>query len=118
MATDLEQNKKLQRFIELLAELNHQAVAMLQTGSIDILPSMNDIVEEMYRIQHGSEEEVYTAIEEDMQAICKNFNAIVTMLDSNEKGEDDGVTSVAVKKFLRNIFEADVRIIYAYGLAE
>ncbi len=118
MATELEQNERLQRFIELLAELNHQAVAMIQTGDTSILPRMNDTVEEMYSIQHDSEEEVYTAIEEDMQAICKNFNAIVTMIRSNEEEKPDETTSNAVKKFLRNIFEADVRIIYAYGLAE
>ncbi len=118
MATDLSQNARLQRFIELLASLNHQTVEILQTGDVKILPAMNDTIEEMFQIQHGSEEEVYTAIEEDMQIIYQNFNAIVTMLQSNEKEEADGVTSSAVKKFLRNIFDAHVRIIYAYGLAE
>ncbi len=118
MATDLEKNVKLQRFIELLALLNHQSVEMLQSGNMQILPEMNETIEEMFSIQHGSEEEVYTAIEEDMQAIFKNFNAIVTMLQSSDSETPDGVTSAAVKKFLHNIFEANVRIIYAYGLAE
>ncbi len=118
MATDLEQNQRLQRFIELLAALNRQTVETIRSGDTNILSEMNDTVEEMYQIQRGSNEEVYTAIEEDMQTICKNFNAIVTMLRSNERGENDEVTANAVKKFLHNIFEADVRIIYAYGLAE
>ncbi len=118
MATELEQNKTLQRFIELLAALNHQAVEVIQSGNMEILSDMNDTIEEMYSIQHGSDEEVYTAIEEDMQAIYKNFNAIVTMLQSAETENPDEVTSAAVKKFLHNIFEANVRIIYAYGLAE
>ncbi len=118
MATELEQNAKLQRFIELLAALNHQSVEMLQTGNMQILPAMNDTIEEMYSIQHGSEEEVYTAIEEDMQIVYQNFNAIVTMLQSNESETPDDATAGAIKKFLHNIFEAHVRIIYAYGLAE
>ncbi len=117
MATELESNPQLQRFIELLAELNHQAVNMIKTGNTEILPEMNDTIEEMYAIQHGREEEVYAAIEEEMQCICQNFNAIVTMLKSSESEKADGVTSNAVKKFLHNIFEADVRIVYAYGLA-
>ncbi len=117
MATELERNEKLQRFIELLAALNHQAVEMIKTGNTELLSQMNDTIEEMYSIQHGQTEEVYTAIEEDMQCICKNFNAIVTMLQSNEGGRLDAATSTAVKKFLHNIFDADVRIVYAYGLA-
>lgn len=117
MATELERNQKLQRFIELLAELNHQTVEMIKSGNLQILPDMNDTVEEMYAIQSGSREEVYTAIDEDMQVICKNFNAIVTMLQSAETEKADEVTSAAVKKFLHNIFDANVRIVYAYGLA-
>ncbi len=118
MATELEQNVKLQRFIELLAELNHQSVEMIQSGNLPILQDMNVTIEEMYAIQHDSDEEVYTAIEEEMQAIYQNFNAIVTMISSNESDSPDAATTVAVKKFLRNIFDANVRIIYAYGLAE
>ncbi len=117
MAIELECNETLQRFIELLAELNHQTVEMLQTGDMQILTAMNDTVEKMYSIQSGSEEEVYTAIDEDVQIICKNFNAIVTMLQSTETDTPDEVTSAAIKKFLHNIFEANVRIVYAYGLA-
>ncbi len=118
MATELERNEKLQRFIELLAQLNHQTVEIIKTGNAAILPDVNETIEKMYAIQHGDNDEVYTAIEEDMQAICKNFNAIVTMMQSSEVEGADKVTSAAVKKFLHNIFDANVRIIYAYGLAE
>ena len=118
MATELERNEKLQRFIELLAELNHQSVEMIRSGNMPILEDMNQTIEEMYVIQHGNDEEVYTAIEEEMQAIYQNFNAIVTMISSNEGETPDVATSLAVKKFLHNIFDANVRIIYAYGLAE
>lgn len=117
MATELEGNVKLQRFIQLLADLNHQTVDMIKSGDTKLLYTMNKTVEEMYSIQHEGTEDAYTAIEEDMQIIYKNFNAMVTMVNSNENGKMDNATAVAVKKFLHNIFDANVRIVYAYGLA-
>jgi uncharacterized protein YutE (UPF0331/DUF86 family) len=117
MATELEGNVKLQRFIQLLAELNQQSVEMIKTGNMELLYAMNDTVEEMYSIQHEGTEDAYTAIEEDAQIIYQNFNAMITMLQSNEGEKPDEATSKALKKFLYNIFEADVRIVIAYGLA-
>ncbi len=117
MATELEGNVRLQRFIELLASLNRQSAEMIKTGNMQILPEMNETVEEMYAIQRAGTEDAYTAIDEDMQSICKNFDGIAVMLQSCEKDRPDKTTSQAVKKFLHNIFDATVRIIYAYGLA-
>ena len=117
MATEVEGNKKLQRFIQLLCDLNHQCADFLKSGDTNILYVMNDTVEAMYDIQHKGKEEAYTAIEEDAQCIYKNFNAIIMMLKSNENGQLDEATSVSVKKFAHNIFDANVRIVLAYGLA-
>ena len=117
MATELEGNEKLQRFIRLLADLNHETVEMIKTGNMELLYAMNQTIEEMYSIQHNGTEDAYTAIEEDAQAIYKNFNAMVTMIRSNETEEMDDVTIGVVKKFLHNIFDANVRIVIAYGLA-
>ena len=117
MATELEGNVQLQRFIALLADLNHMSADILKTGDSAILEKMNPVIEEMYAIQSVGTEDAYTAIEEEMQAICKNFNAVVTMVQSNEKTSADAVTSTAVKKFLHNVFDATVRIVYMYGLA-
>ena len=117
MATQLEGNERLQRFIQLLCDLNHQTVEVLKTGNTEVLYDMNNTVEEMYEIQHNGTEDAYTAIEEDAQIIYKNFNAVITMLQSMEKTQPDEATSLAVKKFLKNIFDANVRIVYAYGLA-
>ena len=114
---ELEGNEKLQRFIQLLCDLNHEAVEILKTGNTEVLYAMNDTIEEMYSIQNGNEAEEYKAIDEDAQCIYKNFNAIITMIGSNEKDKPDAVTSEAVKKFLHNIFDANVRIVHAYGLA-
>jgi hypothetical protein len=116
MATELEGNLPLQRFIRLLADLNHQSAEMIKTGNMKILPDMNKTIEEMYAIQSVGTEDAYTAIDEDMQIICKNFDAIATMLQSNETDRPDRATSTAVKKFLHNIFDANIRILTAYGL--
>ena len=117
MATELVGNEKLQHFIKLLCDLNNETVTFLKTGDVGILNTMNDTVEEIYSIQHEGQEEAYTAIEEDAQIIYKNFNAAVTMIKSNENGLSDKTTAEAVKIFIRNIFDADVRIVLAYGLA-
>ena len=117
MATELEGNETLQNFIALLCDLNHQAAELLKTGNTEILSDMNDTVEKMCEIQHNGTEDAYTAIEEDAQIIYKNFNAAVTMLKSFEGNKIDKTTSEAVRIFVRNIFDANVRIVLAYGLA-
>ena len=117
MATNLEGNVQLQRFIELLSQLNHQSVDMLKTGDTNILFAMNNTVEEMYSIQQKSTEDAYTVIDEDMKVIRENYVAAITMVQSNEDGKFDMATGFAVKKFVHNIFDATVRIIMQYGLA-
>ncbi len=117
MATELVGNETLQRFIKLLCDLNHEATDFLKTGNVELLLTMNDTIEEIYAIQHSGTEEAYTAIEEDAQIIYKNFNAAVTILKSNENAFSDKTTSEAVRIFIRNIFDANVRIVLAYGLA-
>lgn len=117
MATNLEGNVQLQRFIELLSNLNHQSVEMLKTGDTNLLFAMNTTVEEMYSIQQKGKEDAYTVIDEDMKAIYENYRASITMVQSNEDGKFDMATAFAVKKFVHNIFDASVRIIVKYGLA-
>ncbi len=116
MATELEGNVQLQRFIELLATLNNQSATVIKTGNIDFLYDMNDVVEEMYSIQSVGEEDAYTAIDEEMEIIVKNFNASVVMMQSSD-GKKDTSTVVGVKTFMKNVFEATVRIVKMYGLA-
>lgn len=116
MATDLEGNETLQRFIQLLSDLNHECANAFASGKIEIFHEMNGTIQKIYDIQHTGEEEAYTAIEEDAQIIYQNFNAIIAMLKSNENGVFDKATNTAVKKFLKNIFDANLRILEAYGL--
>ena len=117
MATDLVGNVKLQRFIELLAELNHLTADAIRSGELALITKMNGVIKEMHSIQSVGEEEAYTAIEEDAQVIYKNYDAAAQMLKSNENGSIDGATNAAVKMFLKNIFQATVNIVHAYGLA-
>lgn len=114
---NMDKDAKLQYFIQQLCDLNHETVEMLKTGNIELLYKMNETVENIYAVQSKGKEEAYQAIEEDCQIIYKNFNAIITMLNSNDKDELDKATSEAVRKFLHNIFDANVRIVHAYGLA-
>ena len=51
MATDLVGNEKLQRFIQLLSELNHETAEAFSTGKTELLHKMNDTILEMYAIQ-------------------------------------------------------------------
>ena len=117
MEIQLENNEKLQRFIQLICDLNQETVEMLKTGKMDLLYAMNETIEEMYSIQNGAKQEEYKLIDEDCQIIYKNFNAIITMINSNEDEKIDAATTEAVKKFLHNIFDANVRIVRTYGLA-
>ena len=114
---EVEGNERLQRFIQLLCDLNQQTVEMLKTGNTEYLYAMNDTIEEMYAIQHDAKEAEYTEIDDHAQVIYKNFNAMITMIRSNEDETVDLATNEAVKKFLHNIFDANVRIVIAYGLA-
>ena len=114
MATDLVGNEKLQRFIRLLSDLNHEIAEVFSTGRTEIFSRMNETVLEMHSIQQNGTEEAYTAIEEDCQIIY--FDAIVAMLKSNESLFFDIATNTAVKKFLENMFGALLHILQSYGL--
>ena len=116
MATDLVGNEKLQRFIRLLSDLNHEIAEVFSTGRTEVFSRMNETVLEIHSIQQNGTEEAYTAIEEDCQIIYRNFDAIVAMLKSNESLFFDNATNTAVKKFLENMFGALLHILQSYGL--
>lgn len=113
-----EQEKRLERFIELLADLSRETSEMLKSGDLGLLYEMNDTVEEMYSIQNGSEEKIYKGIDEPAKEIYKNFNDLVTLAQKCEEKEWSEEDSASAYQFLENIFEANREIIFAYGLAE
>ena len=118
MITELEEEKKLKRFIELLAELNGEVMDMLETGDLSQLYEMNDTVEEIYKIQTSSKDELYVGIQEEAQDIYQNFNALVTLVQKVGDDEWDKETSALAQLYLSNILEANIAIVKAYGLAE
>ncbi len=111
------EEKTLARFVELLADLNREVVEMLKTGDLSLLYEMNDTVAEMYSIQSVNKDELYTGIDEEAKAIYQNFNGLVAL--TQEVGEDwSEENSAKAQAYLQNIFEANVAIVVAYGLAE
>ena len=118
MATKMEEEKILERFIELLADLNRETVEMMKTGDLGFLYEMNDTVEEIYSIQSASKEELYVGIDQEAKAIYKNFNDLVALAQKVGENEWTAESSASAFEFLQNIFEANVKIIKAYGLAE
>ena len=69
-----ESEKVLERFLEVLSEMNQQTVEMLQTGDLSTLYDMNDTVEEFCRIQMGNKENFYQGIQVEAQIIYENFD--------------------------------------------
>ena len=49
MATDLVGNVKLQRFIELLAELNHLTADAIRSGELALITNMNGVIKKTRR---------------------------------------------------------------------
>lgn len=118
MSTKMEEEKTLERFIELLAALNGEAMDMLETGDLAGLYDMNDTVEELYTIQTSNKDELYVGIQEEAQDIYQNFNALVVLaqkIGENEWGEK---ASALAQLYLQNILEASIEIVTAYGLVE
>ena len=113
-----EEEKVLENFIELLAELNGEAMYMLETGDLSRLYDMNDTVEGIYAIQSASEDELYAGIKEEAGDIYQNFNALVMLVQKIGDGEWTEESSALAQLYLSNILEANVAIVKAYGLAE
>ena len=112
-----ENNEQLVAFVELLAQLSKQLKALFDTGNAETFTDMNATVKEMYRIQHGSEDDAFKTIDPDCEVIYRNFDMIVAVLRTTENGEVDKGAQTAVNKFLRNINEALGNIVTLFGLA-
>lgn len=104
------------KFIDGLVTLCKQIGLVFKTGNIALFSDMNRTVKEMHAIQHGSEAPELMAVEEDCAIIYKNFDMIVGVLKSTEKGEIDSAAQLAINKFLHNVNEAALSIAGAYGL--
>ena len=103
-------------FAKQLIELSRVIVDIFETSDLDELPSMNRIIKEMYRLQHGSEDVAMQTIDVEANVIYSNFDMLVQVLKTAESDSDLPSLQNAVNKFLHNINEAVVNIAAMFGL--
>ena len=108
--------KVLERFLEVLSEMNQQTVEMLQTGDLSTLYDMNDTVEEFCRIQMGNKENFYQGIQVEAQIIYENFDKMVNLANRVKQGKWTKNQSATVYDCLQNILAANITILKRYGL--
>lgn len=113
-----KEKNELARFVELLAELNNEAVEMLETGDLSGLYAMNDTVEELFAIQHGGKDVLYTGIEKEATLIYGSFNALVQLTERVGEQEWSEETSARAQTCLENILHTSLKIIQMYGLLD
>jgi mevalonate kinase len=111
-----ESEKVLERFLEVLSEMNQQTVEMLQTGDLSTLYDMNDTVEEFCRIQMGNKENFYQGIQVEAQIIYENFDKMVNLANRVKQGKWTKNQSATVYDCLQNILAANITILKRYGL--
>lgn len=113
-----EIEERLKLFIDALGELGKQLNEIFKSGKMDIhsLETMNATIEKMAAAERGVEAEEFSVIREDLKAVYYNFNAIVSMIESQESRFMDETTMRAVNVFLKNINTSVVNIASAYGL--
>lgn len=103
-------------FIEQLVRLNGSMAELFKTSDLALFTEMNKAIKELYRIQHGSDDEVFRAIDPDCEIIYENFNMIIAVLRTTEDGVIDGGARKALDKFLHNIDDAVVNIASMLGV--
>ena len=111
-----ESEKVLERFLEVLSEMNQQTVEMLQTGDLSTLYDMNDTVEEFCRIQMGNKENFYQGIQVEAQIIYENFDKMVNLVNRVKQGKWTKNQSATVYDCLQNLLAANITILKRYGL--
>ncbi len=112
----MEENTELTAFIGQLAELNRELVEIFHTGNAGLFTDLNRTIKEMYRLQHGKEDDAFMTIGPDCEVIYRNFDMLVAVLRTTENGEIDRGAQTAVNKFLHNITDAACNIAAIFGL--
>lgn len=111
-----EVNESHIAFIEQLARLNGSMAELFRSGNLELFTEMNKAIKELYRIQHGSDDEVFRAIDPDCEVIYENFDMIIAVLRTTEEGVIDGGARKAIDKFLHNIDEAVINVASLLGV--
>ncbi len=103
-------------FIEQLVRLNGTMAELFKTGNVELFGEMNGAIKAIYREQHGSDDEVFRAIDPDCEIIYENFDMIIAVLRTTEEGVIDPGAQKALNKLLHNIDEAVVNIASMLGV--
>lgn len=113
-----EIEERLQKFIAALGNLGSLLKGVFESGRMDIkvLEKMNAAIEEMEKAEQGADIEEFNVVREDCRAVYYNFNAIVSMIESQESRFMDNATMKAVNIFLKNVNASVVNIASAYGM--
>ncbi len=102
-------------FLQQLARLNAAMAELFNSGNFALFTEMNGAVKELYAIQHGSDDEVFKAIDPDCEVIYENFDMIIAVLRTTEDGVIDSGAGKAIDKFLHNIDESVINIASMLG---
>ena len=111
-----ETDRKRLAFVEQLVRLNGAMAQLFDKGDLALFTEMNLAIKEMYRLQHGSEDDAFLTIAPDCEVIYDNFNMIVAVLRTTENGVIDAGAQKAINKFLHNIDGAAVNIASLFGI--
>lgn len=111
-----EANAQHIAFIEQLVRLNGTMAELFKSGNLELFTEMNKAIKELHSIQHGSEDEVFKAIDPDCEVIYENFDMIIAVLRTTEEGVIDPGAQKALNKFLHNIDDAVVNIASQLGV--
>ena len=113
---DEQASSEVIAFASELVRLNGTMSELFKSGNVALFSEMNKAIKEMYRLQHGSSDSVFEAIEPDCAVIYGNFDMIIAVLRTTEDGVIDKGAQGALNKFLHNIDEAVVNIASALGI--
>ncbi len=111
-----EANEHHIAFIEQLVRLNGTMAELFKNSNLELFGEMNKAIKEMYRLQHGADDEVFRAIDPDCEVIYENFDMIIAVLRTTENGVIDEGARKAIDKFLHNIDEAVINIASMLGV--
>lgn len=112
------ENETVQNFAVQLFRLNAAMAQLFESGNTALFTEMNAAVKEMYRLQHGSEDPIMRALEQECSVVYQNFDMIIAVLRTTEEGVIDEGAQTALNKFLHNIDEAVVNMASALGLVD
>ena len=109
-------NEKHVAFAVQLARLNGAMAELAKTGDGGLLLEMHAAIQELYKLQNGSDDDVFRTITPDCEVIYENFDMIIALCRTVEGETLDPAAQKAIDKFLHNIDDAVVNIASLLGV--